>query len=161
MVHAGHKAILASIRPNHNAYQRFNIVCAEGRRFSYYNRICQFSVTWILSIYCDAFNLQRAYFSQLPSSKRMPLSITSLFYPSVKYLHHGTHCHIAIWIMFASSKAIQLCENPPHKTGVDRNCHLTVPNSEIILPPSEHLNLVGYIVYPQELKEPCFICLPV
>jgi len=59
----------------------------------------------------------------------MPLSIISLFYPSVKYLHQGTHCHIAIWIMFASSKANQyrFCDNPPHKNSVDRNCYIIAP----------------------------------
>lgn len=47
----------------------------------------------------------------------MPLSITSLFYPSVKYLYQGTHCHVAIWIMFAASKANQsrFCDSPPHE----------------------------------------------
>lgn len=52
VAHGGDKAFLGAIRANHNAYQRFNILCVEGgRRFSYYNRICQFSVTRILSIY--------------------------------------------------------------------------------------------------------------
>lgn len=46
VAHPGDKAFLRSVRPNHNTYQKFNILCGEsGRRFSYYNRICQFSVT--------------------------------------------------------------------------------------------------------------------